>query len=109
MRNPVTCDPIQESFIRDIHDDDVFPNENFFPDIDNLFSDMSLTGDNTNNGPRLRIDTGSSTVCDPLSSVSDYASVLAALNWSRLAVVQANVYSKLFRPTTCLLSATLHD
>jgi hypothetical protein len=32
------------------HEDDVFPNEDFFPDIDNLFGDMSLTDDNTNSG-----------------------------------------------------------
>jgi hypothetical protein len=31
-----------------LREDDVFPNEDFFPDIDNLFSDMSLTDDNTN-------------------------------------------------------------
>jgi hypothetical protein len=34
----------------DDHEDDVFPNEDFFPDIDNLFGDMSLTDDNTNGG-----------------------------------------------------------
>jgi hypothetical protein len=34
----------------DTHEDDVFPNEDFFPDIDNLFGDMSLTDDNTNGG-----------------------------------------------------------
>jgi hypothetical protein len=32
------------------HEDDVFPNEDFFPDINNLFGDMSLTDDNTNGG-----------------------------------------------------------
>jgi hypothetical protein len=32
----------------DAHEEDVFPNEDFFPDIDNLFGDMSLTDDNTN-------------------------------------------------------------
>jgi hypothetical protein len=37
-------------FITDAHEEDVFPNEDFFPDIDNLFSDMSLTDDNTNDG-----------------------------------------------------------
>jgi hypothetical protein len=37
-------------FITDAHEDDVFPNEDFFPDIDNLFGDMSLTNDNTNDG-----------------------------------------------------------
>jgi hypothetical protein len=37
-------------FITDAHEDDVFPNEDFFPDIDNLFGDMSLTDDNTNGG-----------------------------------------------------------
>jgi hypothetical protein len=37
-------------FITDAHEEDVFPNEDFFPDIANLFSDMSLTGDNTNGG-----------------------------------------------------------
>jgi hypothetical protein len=35
----------------DANKEDVFPNEDFFPDIDSLFSDMSLGGDNTNNGP----------------------------------------------------------
>jgi hypothetical protein len=39
-----------EFFITDAHEDDVFPNEDFFPDIDNLFGDMSLTDDNTNGG-----------------------------------------------------------
>jgi hypothetical protein len=34
----------------DAHEEDVFPNEDFFPDIDNLFGDMSLTDDKTNNG-----------------------------------------------------------
>jgi hypothetical protein len=34
----------------DAHEDDVFPNEDFFPDIDNLFGDMSLTDNNTNGG-----------------------------------------------------------
>jgi hypothetical protein len=37
-------------FITDAHKDDVFPNEDFFPDIDNLFGDMSLTDNNTNDG-----------------------------------------------------------
>jgi hypothetical protein len=37
-----------EFFITDAHEEDVFPNEDFFPDIDNLFDDMSLTDDNTN-------------------------------------------------------------
>jgi hypothetical protein len=37
-------------FITDTHEEDDFPNKEFFPDIDNLFSDMSLGGDNTNNG-----------------------------------------------------------
>jgi hypothetical protein len=32
----------------DAHEDDVFPNEDFFPDINNLFGDMSLIDDNTN-------------------------------------------------------------
>jgi hypothetical protein len=36
-------------FITDAHEDDIFPNEDFFLDIDNLFNDMSLGGDNTNN------------------------------------------------------------
>jgi hypothetical protein len=34
----------------DAHEDDVFPNKDFFPDIDNLFGDMCLTDDNTNDG-----------------------------------------------------------
>jgi hypothetical protein len=34
----------------DAHEEDVFPNEDFFPDIDDLYNDMSLTDDNTNNG-----------------------------------------------------------
>jgi hypothetical protein len=34
----------------DAHEDDVFPNKDFFPDIDNLFGDMSLADDNTNGG-----------------------------------------------------------
>jgi hypothetical protein len=29
----------------DAHEEDVFPNEDFFPDISDLFSDMSLTDD----------------------------------------------------------------
>jgi hypothetical protein len=37
-------------FITDAHEEDVFPNMDFFPDIDNLFSNMSLTDDNTNGG-----------------------------------------------------------
>jgi hypothetical protein len=37
-------------FITDAQEDDVFPNEDFFPDIDNLFGDMSLTNDNTSGG-----------------------------------------------------------
>jgi hypothetical protein len=33
-----------EFFITDAHEDDVFPNEDFFPDIDNLFGAcLSLT------------------------------------------------------------------
>jgi hypothetical protein len=40
----------EEFFITDAHEDDVFLNEDFFPDIDNLFGDMSLTDDNTNCG-----------------------------------------------------------
>jgi hypothetical protein len=60
-RNRVSCDPVWERgdkgfgersaegfFITDAHEDDVFPNEDFFPDINNLFGDMSLTDDNTN-------------------------------------------------------------
>jgi hypothetical protein len=38
-----------EFFTTDAHEEDVFPNEDFFPDIDKLFGDMSLTDDNTNN------------------------------------------------------------
>jgi hypothetical protein len=34
----------------DSHEDNVFPNKDFFPDIENLFGDMSLTDDNTNGG-----------------------------------------------------------
>jgi hypothetical protein len=30
----------------DAHEEDVFPNDDFFPDTDNLFSDMSLSGNN---------------------------------------------------------------
>jgi hypothetical protein len=61
LRNPVSCDHVREKgdkvfrersarllAITDAHEEDVFPNEDFFPDIDNLFSDMSLTDDNTN-------------------------------------------------------------
>jgi hypothetical protein len=40
----------EEFFIMNAHEDDVFPNEDFFPDINNLFGDMSLTDDNTNGG-----------------------------------------------------------
>jgi hypothetical protein len=40
----------EEFFITDAHDDDVFPNEDFFPNIDNFIGDMSLTDDNTNGG-----------------------------------------------------------
>jgi hypothetical protein len=40
----------EEFFIMDAHEDDVFPNEDFLPDIDNLFGDMSLTDENTNGG-----------------------------------------------------------
>jgi hypothetical protein len=39
-----------EFFITDAHEEDVFPKKDFFPDIDNLFSDMSLTDDKTNGG-----------------------------------------------------------
>jgi hypothetical protein len=39
-----------EFFITDVHEEDVFPNEDFFPDIDDLFNDMSLIDDNINNG-----------------------------------------------------------
>jgi hypothetical protein len=39
-----------EFFITDAHEENVFSNKDFFPDIDNLFSDMSLTDDNTNGG-----------------------------------------------------------
>jgi hypothetical protein len=38
----------EEFFITDAHEDDIFPNKDFFPDIDNLFGDMSLTDENTN-------------------------------------------------------------
>jgi hypothetical protein len=38
----------------DAHMEDAFPNKDLFPDIDNLFSDMSLNGDNTNNDPLQR-------------------------------------------------------
>jgi hypothetical protein len=38
----------EEFFITDTHEDDVFSNKDFFPDIDNLFGDMSLSDDNTN-------------------------------------------------------------
>jgi hypothetical protein len=41
---------IDEFFTTDAHEEDVFPNEDFFPDIDKLFCDMSLTDDNTNGG-----------------------------------------------------------
>jgi hypothetical protein len=44
------CATTEEFFNTDVHEDDVFPNEDFFPDIDNLFDDMSLTNDNTNGG-----------------------------------------------------------
>jgi hypothetical protein len=64
LRNPVSCDPVwergrflgalyattDEFFITDAREEDVFPNEDFFPDIDNLFGDMSLTDDNTKVG-----------------------------------------------------------
>jgi hypothetical protein len=38
----VLCATTGEFIITDAHEDDVFPNEDFFPDIDNLFGDMSL-------------------------------------------------------------------
>jgi hypothetical protein len=44
------CATTDEFFVTDAHEEDVFPNEDFFPDIDNLFGDMSLTDDNTNGG-----------------------------------------------------------
>jgi hypothetical protein len=33
--------------------DDYFPNDDFFPDINNLFSDMALNSDNANVGSLL--------------------------------------------------------
>jgi hypothetical protein len=40
----------EEFFIMDAHENGVFPNKDFFPDINNLFGDMSLSDDNTNGG-----------------------------------------------------------
>ncbi|KAK1595908.1 hypothetical protein QYE76_018330 [Lolium multiflorum] len=56
LRNPVSCDPVRErgdkvfgerssataGFNIDTEADDYFPNDDFFPDISNLFSDMAL-------------------------------------------------------------------
>ncbi|KAK1617667.1 hypothetical protein QYE76_023184 [Lolium multiflorum] len=64
LRNPVSCDPVRErgdkvfgerssataGFDIDTEADDYFPNDDFFPDISNLFSDMALNGDNVNAG-----------------------------------------------------------
>jgi hypothetical protein len=66
LRNPASCDHVRERgdkvfgersarlltifFTTDAHEEDVFPNMDFFPDIDNLFGDMSLTDDNANGG-----------------------------------------------------------
>jgi hypothetical protein len=62
LRNPVSCDPVRErgdkvfgerstataGFNIDTEADDYFPNDDFFPDISNLFSDMALNSDNVN-------------------------------------------------------------
>ncbi|XP_071683400.1 uncharacterized protein [Lolium perenne] len=64
LRNPVSCDPVRErgdkvfgerstataGFNIDTEADDYFPNDDFFPDISNLFSDMALNSDNGNAG-----------------------------------------------------------
>ncbi|KAK1662257.1 hypothetical protein QYE76_050416 [Lolium multiflorum] len=64
LRNPVSCDPVRErgdkvfgerstataGFNIDTEADDYFPNDDFFPDISNLFSDMALNSDNVNAG-----------------------------------------------------------
>ncbi|XP_071683135.1 uncharacterized protein [Lolium perenne] len=64
LRNPVSCDPVRErgdkvfgerstataGFNIDTEADDYFPNDDFFPDISNLFSDMALNSDNGNTG-----------------------------------------------------------
>jgi hypothetical protein len=63
--NSISCDPVRERgdkgfwgalcattdefFITDVHEEDVFPNNDFFLDIDDLFNNMSLTNDNINN------------------------------------------------------------
>jgi hypothetical protein len=46
----VLCTTTKGFFITAAHEDDVFPNKDFFLNIDNLFGDMSLTDDNTNGG-----------------------------------------------------------
>ena len=64
LRNPVSCDPVRERGDKvfgerssatagldiDTEADDYFPNDDFFPDISNLFSDMALNSDNANAG-----------------------------------------------------------
>ncbi|KAK1626296.1 hypothetical protein QYE76_000611 [Lolium multiflorum] len=64
LRNPVSCDPVRErrdkvfrerstvtaGFNIDTEADDYFPNDDFFPDISNLFGDMALNSDNGNAG-----------------------------------------------------------
>ena len=56
LRNPASCDPVRErgdqvfgESSRSTADSDHFPNDDFFPDIGNLFldDDMAQTGDNT--------------------------------------------------------------
>src|SRR5438132_12386012 len=62
LRNPASCDPVRErgdqvfrersratiGISSDTTAEDFFPNDDFFPDIDSLFVDMS-TPDNTGN------------------------------------------------------------
>ncbi|KAK1649667.1 hypothetical protein QYE76_067472 [Lolium multiflorum] len=64
LRNPVSCDHVRErcdkvfverssataGFDIDTEAGDYFPNDDFFPDISSLFSDMALNSDNVNAG-----------------------------------------------------------
>ncbi|KAK1684807.1 hypothetical protein QYE76_045655 [Lolium multiflorum] len=64
LRSPVSCDPVRARGDKvfgerssstaginiDTEADDYFPNDDFFPDISNLFNDMALNSDNVNVG-----------------------------------------------------------
>jgi hypothetical protein len=64
----------------DAHVENFFRNKDFYPDIDNLFNDMPLDGDNTNN------NSSSAPTPHLLPFVLDHTSVLLAINRSRIDV-----------------------